>query len=337
MMIGLGLSWALAAQAAAPPLVLQGGRFEVQTTWRTSDGQTGVGTPSPLTSETGTFWFFSPSNVEVIVKVLDACSSPSDRFWVFAGGLTDVAVDMTVTDTASGETKVYHNPPSTPFRPIQDTAAFATCDAAPRCGQGTFAELAEPPRADPEIEHVAAILGGSIAAPQGLYERLVADVASVRAQRPTLDLHFVPRNEPQTLIVGLSSSADPAWDCLNRWYRVDRIDRLPNVGAAVLHFSRILNVERIVDDYEALPGVTYAEVNGYLPPPIPIPQDRLCAWRDDGDRILYFVWPATRQIEYFSSQPGEAPVARGSVGASIQLGQWAEICFNGIGPYGFGS
>jgi hypothetical protein len=48
-------------------------------------------------------------------------------YWVFAGGLTNVQVEITITDTASGTKKTYMNPQGTAFKPIQDTAAFATC------------------------------------------------------------------------------------------------------------------------------------------------------------------------------------------------------------------
>jgi hypothetical protein len=44
-----------------------------------------------------------------------------------AGGLTDVNVILTVTDTQTGVIKTYTNPQGTPFQPIQDTDAFATC------------------------------------------------------------------------------------------------------------------------------------------------------------------------------------------------------------------
>ena len=46
---------------------------------------------------------------------------------MFVGGLTNVAVTITVTDTASHTQEIYQNPAGTPFAPIQDTAAFATC------------------------------------------------------------------------------------------------------------------------------------------------------------------------------------------------------------------
>jgi len=107
-------------------LCLNGGRFRVQATYATAQGQSGNGTAVPETSDTGTFWFFSASNVEAIVKVVSGCSF-NQRYWVFAGGLTNVAVTMTVTDTRTGQVRTYTNPQGTPFAPIQDTNAFATC------------------------------------------------------------------------------------------------------------------------------------------------------------------------------------------------------------------
>jgi hypothetical protein len=71
-------------------------------------------------------WFFSSVNVETVVKVINACAL-NNRFWVFAGGLTDVRVDLKVTDTKNGTVKTYVNPLGAPFQPIQDTSAFATC------------------------------------------------------------------------------------------------------------------------------------------------------------------------------------------------------------------
>jgi hypothetical protein len=79
-----------------------------------------------LTGDTGYFWFFDSSNVEIVIKVLDGCTL-NGHHWVFAGGLTNVKVTITVTDTANGIQKVYENPLNTTFLPIQDTAAFATC------------------------------------------------------------------------------------------------------------------------------------------------------------------------------------------------------------------
>jgi len=107
-------------------LCLNNGRFRVQTDWRTSNGNTGQGHGVLLTHETGYFWFFAETNVETIVKVLDACSLNS-RFWVFSGGLTNVEVTLRVTDTQTGQTKTYLNPLGTDYRTIADTGALAVC------------------------------------------------------------------------------------------------------------------------------------------------------------------------------------------------------------------
>ncbi|HEX2641862.1 MAG TPA: fibronectin type III domain-containing protein [Thermoanaerobaculia bacterium] len=90
-------------------LCLAGGRFKVRVQWRTTGGQTGVGGASPISNETGTFWFFDASNVELIVKILDG-QSINHFFWTFYGGLSDVEYWITVNDTVTGESATYHNP-----------------------------------------------------------------------------------------------------------------------------------------------------------------------------------------------------------------------------------
>ena len=112
--------------ASDTTLCLNDGLFAVTTTWRTVQGAQGVGHAVSLTADTGYFWFFNPANVEMVVKVLNGCPV-NQRFWVFAGGLTNVEVSMAVTDTQNDAVKTYQNPISTAFLPIQDTGAFATC------------------------------------------------------------------------------------------------------------------------------------------------------------------------------------------------------------------
>jgi len=123
----LGNLFAFAAeQCGGPFLCLQSNdRFAVIVEWQTTTSS-GVGTATRLTADSGYFWFFRGTNIELIVKVLDACSL-NNRFWVFAGGLTNVEVEITVLDRQTGVLKPYANPPNTAFQPIQDTNAFATC------------------------------------------------------------------------------------------------------------------------------------------------------------------------------------------------------------------
>jgi hypothetical protein len=110
----------------ADTLCLAGGRFRVGIAFETTAASSGNARAVKLTDETGYFWFFGGSNVEVVVKAIDGCTF-NDRFWFFAGGLTDVHATITVTDTASGAVKTYTNPQGMAFEPIQDTGAFATC------------------------------------------------------------------------------------------------------------------------------------------------------------------------------------------------------------------
>jgi glucose/arabinose dehydrogenase len=112
--------------ADANTLCLAEGRFRVRANFRVGQGPTRMAVAEPLTPDTGYFWFFNQDNVEVIVKVLDACD-PFNRFWVFAGGLTNVEVEMRVYDSETGEERLYPNSFGTAFQPVQDTEAFSSC------------------------------------------------------------------------------------------------------------------------------------------------------------------------------------------------------------------
>jgi hypothetical protein len=113
-----------AACVASPAaLCMAEGRFRVSARWRTASAD-GEGHAVQLTQDTGTFWFFAADNVEVTAKVLDGCGL-NGHYWVFLSGLTDVSVELVVTDTTTGESRTYASPLGTTFRPRFDTAAFA--------------------------------------------------------------------------------------------------------------------------------------------------------------------------------------------------------------------
>ncbi len=139
--LGVVLSGAaLPAQTASPQpklqplcvpddhtLCLDSSRFSVTAEYQqTPEGPSVPATAVTLTDATGYFWFFDPSNVELIVKVLNGCGY-NNHYWVFAAGLTNVGVHMTVTDLRTQTVQPYDNNVGTPFAPIQDTNAFATC------------------------------------------------------------------------------------------------------------------------------------------------------------------------------------------------------------------
>jgi hypothetical protein len=117
--------------ASPTVLCLENGRFEVEVDWQTEQagGASGQGVAVRETDNSGMFWFFEPSNLEILIKVLDACAPPFERFWVFFSGTTNVGFDLRVTDTVTNETNIYSNEDETVVTPELDTDAFDTCDA----------------------------------------------------------------------------------------------------------------------------------------------------------------------------------------------------------------
>jgi hypothetical protein len=96
-------------------------RFGATVAWHTASAQ-GIGLPEALTDNSGYFWFFDPSNPELLVKVLDG-TPVNGHFWVFLGGLSDVAYTVTITDRYTGKERTYTNTRGAPASRA-DTAAF---------------------------------------------------------------------------------------------------------------------------------------------------------------------------------------------------------------------
>lgn len=93
---------------SATTLCLLDGRFAATVTWQNQfNGVIGAGVAGPLSSETGTFYFTDPTDKELLVKVLDF----GDRIGVFYGTLSNLQYTLQVTDTSTGGTKTYFNPP----------------------------------------------------------------------------------------------------------------------------------------------------------------------------------------------------------------------------------
>ncbi len=104
-------------------LCLEEGRFQVRVDWRLSpEGPSFIAPASPLTGDTGYFWFFNEANVELVVKVLDG-TAINGHYWVFYGALSDVQYTITVTDTQTGATQTYENARGT-LASVADTKAF---------------------------------------------------------------------------------------------------------------------------------------------------------------------------------------------------------------------
>jgi hypothetical protein len=105
----LAQSFSVATCAVSSSQICLGDRFRVEVRFTDPrNGQTSSGVPVPLTGDTGAFWFFDPSNLELMIKVLDG-RALNGHFWVFHGALSDVDYTITVTDTFTGSSRTYHN------------------------------------------------------------------------------------------------------------------------------------------------------------------------------------------------------------------------------------
>ena len=58
----------------ATTLRLNGARFRVTSFYATDTLASGIGNARVLTGNSGYFWFFDEANIELVVKVLDACT-----------------------------------------------------------------------------------------------------------------------------------------------------------------------------------------------------------------------------------------------------------------------
>lgn len=107
----------------------QGGRFKVEVSWRNFEGVSGQGFAVDIGRlDSGLFYFFDSNNIEMLAKVLNACSlSGFNNYWVFFAATTNVEFTLTVTDTEANRSKQYTNPLGRRADAVLDTAAFATC------------------------------------------------------------------------------------------------------------------------------------------------------------------------------------------------------------------
>ena len=110
-------------EAGGSTLCLNQARFQVAVDWTVpSRGTSGHGTAVPVTPDTGYFWFFTSTNVEVMLKVLDG-RGVNGNFWVLYGALSNVQYTITVTDTQTGVSRRYENSSGT-LASVADTSAF---------------------------------------------------------------------------------------------------------------------------------------------------------------------------------------------------------------------
>ena len=117
--------------------LLDGGRFRATVDWEDFDGNMGQGTVTPGQRFEDGGWFsiaalsglVNPDGFDLFVQMTNGCSGSgaNDHFWVFFSANTNVEYTLTVTDTATNQSRTYENPLGGPAEAITDTSAFATC------------------------------------------------------------------------------------------------------------------------------------------------------------------------------------------------------------------
>jgi hypothetical protein len=104
-------------------------RFQITSTFATSQagGKAGNGQAISLVpvavSEGGLFWFFSSSNPEMLIKVINGCTV-NNHFWVFYSAGTNVGFQVHVKDMKTSHTANYQNTDLTEAPPLQDVNAL---------------------------------------------------------------------------------------------------------------------------------------------------------------------------------------------------------------------
>lgn len=128
-------------QPAAATLSLQRERFLFTVSYvDPRDGRSHVASAVRTSEASGTFWFFDPSNPEVLVKMLDG-EGINGYYWLFASSLTTLDFTLTVMDVAGGclnlpvdppacPTRSYHHP-SGPSRNFEDIESMPAAVAGP--------------------------------------------------------------------------------------------------------------------------------------------------------------------------------------------------------------
>jgi len=108
-------------------LCLLGTRFRVSVDWTNyNTGVTAAAHATPFVDESGFFYFEDPANIEIMVKIHDACPGYG-HFWFFSAATTNVGYTITVVDTKTGQTETYSNPARVLSAANTDQSSFGNC------------------------------------------------------------------------------------------------------------------------------------------------------------------------------------------------------------------
>jgi len=225
-----------ACQASDTALCL-GGRYRVEARWRDFAGHAGAGHAGPLTGDTGTFWFFSPTNVETIVKVLDG-QGTNGHAWVFYGALSSVEYTLTVTDTQTGLVRQYFNPLGQ-LSSVGDTHGFGPLGAGAAAPRRTVAKPSPLPLVAERTDRAAAVPC------QASAERLCLNNNRFAVEVAWKDFQNHTGKGKATPLTGGNGETGAFWffDAANIELVVKALDGRPSNGKFWLFYGALSNVE----------------------------------------------------------------------------------------------
>lgn len=105
-------------------IYLLSNRFRVTAEWRDFVGKTGQARKLSSTEESGELWFFRPTNIELVTKVIDG-NGTNNAYWVFLAALSNVQFVLDVFDSQDRIGRQFFNPEG-------NLASFADIEAFPQ-------------------------------------------------------------------------------------------------------------------------------------------------------------------------------------------------------------
>lgn len=115
----------LATKGAITDPLLVDGRFRVTVDWDSGTGSSGVGNAIELTDGSVTFWYFSPANPELLLKIEP--DTDTGFYRLVASPIANVEQTITVVDTCSGSSQVYLNPQGTASTIVDEELESIDC------------------------------------------------------------------------------------------------------------------------------------------------------------------------------------------------------------------
>lgn len=142
--------------------------------------------------ESGILYFFDRDNAEVLVKVLDACAVNQHR-WVFVAPVTDLAFNLYVEETVTGEVWEHRNPKGGQTASTESDVAAFPCGASAAAagnggGDGTGVELVDSGLPQAPIAPASVAARSAPVAPVGVAHAIAAGEATDCEPQPVTTL-----------------------------------------------------------------------------------------------------------------------------------------------------